>query len=126
MRLLRHETKPGNVGLVKRRSDARQRHPEAVAHFRVEIDATISIGQPFADRTDMQCMSPQPPDGLRVCASPPGNRAQCEGGKASELTFTGPVVEAAATDHAWNGIRRVKVPRDGVARQTAPSVLRFG
>lgn len=35
-------------------------------------------------------------------------------------------MEAAAADHARNGVGRIEVPRNGIARQTAAAVLRLG
>src|SRR6266404_2717057 len=39
-----HKTKARDVGFGEDRSDARQRHAEAIAHFWIKIDTAVAIG----------------------------------------------------------------------------------
>src|SRR3981081_37 len=74
LRLAGHETKARDVGLGKDGSDARQRHTEAIARFRIEIDPAIAIWQPFANRPDVQPVAPETTHRLRMGAAPARNR----------------------------------------------------
>src|SRR5947207_14750002 len=58
-------------------------------------------------------------------AAPTRHRAQREGREPAKLALAGRVVEAATTDHAGYRIGRIEVPRNGIAGQAAPTVLRF-